>query len=253
YGEKTIITKVGEKQDEKAFLGYEFSKSRGHEGIKMLPEGTKLYDESDQFNSEKANYYVYSAFLKSYPDIEEALQENIESIDTHELVNFRKLPFEKSLNLNANVRINFDTTFPKERLKNSHDIIKGITYDKNNQVYRETSNAILTADNITLENNLEIVKKVYLDEDFVANARAKLSERDIFICLSSGSRKHVGKVAYIQENLPYYAGGFMGIIRENEQGKKNNTILSKYIYSLLTMPSVREYMSKICTGANIKT
>lgn len=252
YGQKTIITKVGEKQDEKAFLGYEFSKSRGREGIKMLPEGTKLYDELDQFNSEKANYYVYSAFQKSYPDIEEAVQENIESIETYELVNFRKLPFEKSLNLNANVRVNFDTIFPHERLKKSYDIIKGVTYDKNDQVYRETNNAILTADNITLENNLEIVKKVYLDEAFVANARAKLSEKDIFICLSSGSRKHVGKVAYIQENLPYYAGGFMGIIRENELGKKNNTLLPKYIYSLLTMPNVREYMSKICTGANIK-
>lgn len=252
YGQKTIITKVGEKQDEKAFLGYEFSKSRGREGIKMLPEGTKLYDELDQFNSEKANYYVYSAFQKSYPDIEEAVQENIESIETYELVNFRKLPFEKSLNLNANVRVNFDTIFPNERLKKSYDIIKGVTYDKNDQVYRETNNAILTADNITLENNLEIVKKVYLDEAFVANARAKLSEKDIFICLSSGSRKHVGKVAYIQENLPYYAGGFMGIIRENELGKKNNTLLPKYIYSLLTMPNVREYMSKICTGANIK-
>lgn len=252
YGQKTIITRVGEKQDEKAFLGYEFSKSRGHEGIKMLPEGTKLYDGVDQFNSEKANYYVYSAFQKSYPEIEEELQENIESIETYELVNFRKLPFEKSLNLNANIRVSFDTVFPKERLKGHYEIIKGITYDKNDQVYRKTNNAILTADNITLENNLKIVKRIFLDEAFVANKRAKLSEKDIFICLSSGSRKHVGKVAYIQENLPYYAGGFMGIIRENEQCKKNNTLLQKYIYFLLTMPNVREYMSKICTGTNIK-
>ena len=252
YGQKTLITKVGEKQEEKAFLGYEFSKSRGHEGIKMLPEGTRLYDEFDQFNSEKANYYVYSAFKKAYPDVEETLQENIETVETYELINFRKLPFEKNININANVRVNYNTIFPKERLKKNYDIIKGVTYDKKDQVYRETENTILTADNITLENNLKIVKKVYLDESFVIDEKAKLLENDVFICLSSGSRKHVGKVAYIQNDLPYYAGGFMGVIRENEYGRNVNTLLPKYIYALLSMPNVREYMSKICTGANIK-
>ena len=252
YGEQTLITKSGEKQDEKAFLGYEFSKSRGHEGIKMLSEGTKLYDECDQFNSEKANYYVYSAFQNSNPDVDEILQENINRIETFELINIRKVPFEKSINLNANVKATFDTKYPKERLKKNYDIIKGITYDKSDQVYRETNNVILTADNITLDNNLEIVKKVYLEDAFDVNENAKLLENDIFICLSSGSRKHVGKVAYIQDNLPYFAGGFMGIVRENEYGKKHNSILPKYVYAILAMPKIREYMSKICTGANIK-
>ena len=125
YGQQTLITKTGEKQEEKAFLGYEFSKSRGHEGIKMLSEGTKLYDEFDQFNSEKANYYVYSAFSNLYPEVDEILQDNIGTIETYELINIRKVPFEKSLNLNANVKVSFDTQYPKERLKKNYDIIKG--------------------------------------------------------------------------------------------------------------------------------
>ena len=249
YGQKTLLTKAGEGQEEKAFLGYEFSKFRGHEGIKMLPEGTKLYDEADQFNSEKANYYVYSAFQKSYPDVDEVLQNNIEAIDTHELLGIQKIPFEKQINLNASIKVSFDTKYPKERLSKNYDVIKGVVYDKKDQVYRETGTAILTADNITLENYLEIVKTVYLDEAFEANEAAKLLKNDIFMCLSSGSRKHIGKVAYIKEDLPYFAGGFMGIVR---QQKQEATILPKYVYSVLSMPNVRSYMGKVCTGNNIK-
>ena len=252
YGQKTVLTKVGEKQEEKAFLGYEFSKSRGHEGIKMLSEGTKLFDENDQFNSEKANYYVYSSFQNVYPEIDEGLQNNISVVESYELINLKKIPFEKIVNLNANVKLVFDTQYPRERLKRNYDIIKGITYDKNDQVYRETSNIILTADNITLNNNFEVTKKVFLDESFKANEVAKLNKDDIFICMSSGSRSHVGKVAYITEEMPYYAGGFMGIIRENEFGKKAHNLLPKYVFSILSSYNTRTYMSNICTGANIK-
>ena len=252
YGQKTVLTKVGEKQEEKAFLGYEFSKSRGHEGIKMLSEGSKLFDENDQFNSEKANYYVYSSFQNVYPEIDEGLQNNISVVESYELINMKKIPFEKIVNFNANVKLVFDTQYPRERLKRNYDIIKGITYDKNDQVYRETSNVILTADNITLKNNFEVTKKVFLDETFKANEAAKLNKDDIFICMSSGSRRHVGKVAYISEEVPYYAGGFMGIIRENELGKKAHNLLPKYVFLILSSYNTRTYMSNICTGANIK-
>lgn len=252
YGQKTVLTKVGEKQEEKAFLGYEFSKSRGHEGIKMLSEGTKLFDENDQFNSEKANYYVYSSFQNVYPEIDEGLQNNISVVESYELINLKKIPFEKIVNLNANVKLVFDTQYPRERIKRNYDIIKGITYDKDDQVYRETSNVILTADNITLNNNFEVTKKVFLDESFKANEAAKLNKDDIFICMSSGSRSHVGKVAYISEEVPYYAGGFMGIIRENEFGEKAHNLLPKYVFSILSSYNTRTYMSNICTGANIK-
>lgn len=252
YGQKTVLTKVGEKQEEKAFLGYEFSKSRGHEGIKMLSEGTKLFDENDQFNSERANYYVYSSFQNVYPEIDEGLQNNISVVESYELINLKKIPFEKIVNLNASVKLVFDTQYPRKRLKRNYDIIKGITYDKDDQVYRETSNVILTADNITLNNNFEVTKKVFLDESFKANEAAKLNKDDIFICMSSGSRSHVGKVAYISEEVPYYAGGFMGIIRENEFGKKAHNLFPKYVFSILSSYNTRTYMSNICTGANIK-
>lgn len=104
YPQKTILIKVGEKQAEKDFIGYEFSSRRGHEGIRLYRDKkgiptTKLYDEQNYLNSEKANSYVYRAFLNETFNIEKALQKNIIVFDTLELMDFKKLIFEKTISL----------------------------------------------------------------------------------------------------------------------------------------------------------
>ena len=44
-------------------------------------------------------------------------------------------------------------------------MIKGITYNKEDQVCK-TNKIVLTADNISLSNRLNIVKEIYLRDDF---------------------------------------------------------------------------------------
>ena len=214
-----------------------------------LPDGTSLYDEEDQLNCEKANYYVYSAYRGEYPEISENMQNNISTVDTNDLINLRSVPFEKVMNLNAGLKLEFDTKYPLERLQEYVHIQRGVTYDKDDQIYRESENVILTADNITLANKLNIVKKVYLTEQFILDDKTKLMSDDLFMCMSSGSRKHVGKIAYIENDMPYHAGGFMGILRKNDNSPQN---VMRYIYSIMSMQNTRDYFSKICTGSNIK-
>ena len=79
--------------------------------------------------------------------------------------------------------------------------------------------------------------------------KTKLMSDDLFMCMSSGSRKHVGKIAYIENDMPYHAGGFMGILRKNDNSPQN---VMRYIYSIMSMQNTRDYFSKICTGSNIK-
>lgn len=252
YTQKTVVTKVGEKQAEKNFLGYEFSKRRGHEGIRMLPGGTKLYDEDDQFNFEKANSYVYNAFLGYYIDIDESLRNNISVINTYNFIDFSVVQFEKTINIKTNLKLNFKTKYPCEKLNSKVDIIKGITYGKNDQVYSETDNVVLTADNITLSNKLDVVKKVFLKDKLLLNENAKLKDEDIFMCFSSGSRSHVGKSAYINSDTNYYAGGFMGILRKKPNIANENGILMKYLHIILSSSKVRNYFSELGNGTNIK-
>ena len=113
--QQTVLIKVGEKQAEKDFIGYEFSNRRGHEGIRMHRDefgkvSTKLYDDDNPLNEEKANSYVYRAFLGEQVDIEESLQNNLTTFDLTELMDFKKLSFEKSISLGVKKKIEFKSS-----------------------------------------------------------------------------------------------------------------------------------------------
>lgn len=126
-------------------------------------------------------------------------------------------------------------------------LTRGVTYSKANQCTTKTNTVILPADNINLSGELVINKPVYLDGGVSISAEKQLSQGDIFICMSSGSKEHIGKVAYIDEDTKYYAGGFMGIIRTNPQ-----KCLSKYLYFyLLASAKFREEIKLLTQGANI--
>jgi type I restriction enzyme M protein len=100
YNQKVVIVKTGEGKDEKEFLGYEFSNRRGYEGMKMFYDEdgkptTKLYAEA--LNEEKANYYIYNAFLGNYQEITDCLADNISMPSLHEIIKFESCNFAKEI------------------------------------------------------------------------------------------------------------------------------------------------------------
>lgn len=114
YTQKTVLIKVGEKQAEKKFIGYEFSNRRGHEGLKMYRDEngkptTKLYDDDNYLNPEKANSYVYRSFLQQEFSIDDSLTENITSFGTWELMDFKKFAFENSISLGVKKKVQIKT------------------------------------------------------------------------------------------------------------------------------------------------
>ena len=123
------------------------------------------------------------------------------------------------------------------------EIIRGVTYDKTLQTTQETNNIILTADNITLKNTFEISKLIYLNENFNGDKNKILRKNDIFICFSSGSLKHIGKVAFIDKDTNYYAGGFMGILRSK--------LNAKFIFHSIANDDFKQKLENSATGSNI--
>jgi type I restriction enzyme M protein len=107
YNQKVTVVKTGEKQQEKKFLGYEFSNRRGSEGIHPIQRGksidncTSLYDENSYTNSLKANSYIYAVFNGEEKEIDESLKENISYMDLVDMMNFDRTLFEKNISLNA--------------------------------------------------------------------------------------------------------------------------------------------------------
>lgn len=248
FEQQAVIVNTGQKKEEKKFLGYEFSERRGHEGLKWLPSGTKLYNENNQLDKTKANSYIYNIFNNKVNKIDEKLTKNIHYEYIYNLFEYGTSKFDKKINLNkkAKLQMNFDTNFSTEKLGKLVELIKGVNYKKEQQTYLETDNAILTADNVSLNGELNIRKKVYIDGAINLDNQKKLIKDDIFMCFSSGSKKHVGKCAYISENLKYFAGGFMCILRS-----KNKELNMKYLHILLSSEDVQNLFSNFCTGSNI--
>ena len=113
YSQNIVLVKTGQKQEEKNFLGYEFSERRGHEGIKHLPNGTKLFDEKGDFlNPQKANSYIYNAFLGKEVNVDESLVRNVSYGHMSGFINYGTSKFDKGVNLSKKQIRAFESNYP---------------------------------------------------------------------------------------------------------------------------------------------
>ncbi|WP_221033757.1 restriction endonuclease subunit S, partial [Mycoplasmopsis fermentans] len=124
-------------------------------------------------------------------------------------------------------------------LSEKFEFVRGLNYKLESEKFVSDIKPVhvLRANNIELEMNslnLNDVKKVFLkniDKKYI------LSKNDILISISSGSKKHVGKLFFSSKNTDYYFGGFMAAIR-----KINKDYNSKYLYYLLNSKIFKKYL-----------
>ncbi|MCR0523235.1 N-6 DNA methylase [[Clostridium] innocuum] len=168
-------------------------------------------------------------------------------------VGFELIPIDKvrkNSNILVGVRYRTFKTVSKFEVVNFADIAtitRGVNYQRAQQTTYRTPNIILPADNISLSGELTIQKEIFVDDTVTLSDDKRLKRNDIFICMSSGSKEHIGKVAFIDQDTNYYAGGFMGIIRTNPQH-----CVPKYLYFyLLASEKYREEIKLLTQGANI--
>ena len=126
------------------------------------------------------------------------------------------------------------------------ELVRGVGYTKDDEV-AEGGLMVLRANNINkdrYELYLDDIKRVSPATDF--SAEKKLRKGDIFICLSSGSKDHIGKVALIKEDTDYYFGGFMGVIRV-----KPGRLMAAYLFQQLITGHFNDFLREQIAGANI--
>lgn len=133
----------------------------------------------------------------------------------------------------------------KKRLGEIALLQRGLTYNKGDEV-PSSSKIVLRSNNIDLESHsLDLSELKYLREDFVIPDDRKVKKDSIFICMSNGSKQHVGKVAFIDRNMDYAFGGFMGLIIPK------HSISAKYVFYACNSSSYRTFLSQIGNGIGI--
>lgn len=123
---------------------------------------------------------------------------------------------------------------------------RGLTYSGKDEV-SFSENVVLRSNNIDLATNtLNLDELKYISSDICIPEDKKLKANSIFMCMSNGSKQHLGKVAFIEHDMSYAFGGFMGlIIPEKEK------ICPKYLYFYFCSPQFKDVLSSIGNGANI--
>lgn len=129
YPQKVVLIKSGQKDEEKRFLGFEFSNRRGSEGIhpiqrgKRIAECTKLFDENSFENPEKASTYIYKAFQGDFDlEIHESLQKNISRHDLVDMLTFDRVEFEKNISTSVKKKVKIESKWEIKRLGDVCDL-----------------------------------------------------------------------------------------------------------------------------------
>ncbi len=125
------------------------------------------------------------------------------------------------------------------------EFIRGLTYSKGDEV-DVSDNVVLRATNINLATNLLIFDELkYISDKVVVPESKKVKKDSLIICTASGSKSHLGKVAFIDDDYGYAFGGFMGMLTPL------SGLLPKYLFHLMTSRDYKDFISALSDGANI--
>lgn len=114
---------------------------------------------------------------------------------------------------------------------------RGIIYNKKQEAENEENAvAVLRANNITLSNTINLDDLKFVNDEVKIRDDQWLKKNDILICAGSGSKEHVGKVAFVENDTEFTFGGFMAVIRAKEG------VNSRYLYHNFVSSAFRDYL-----------
>lgn len=137
------------------------------------------------------------------------------------------------------------TKFETINVSDLIDFVRGVTYSKNDEVSKDGIK-ILRANNITVDGSLNLKDIRLIDNKSKVKTSQKLYKNDILICTASGSEAHIGKVAFISDDLDFYFGGFMAVIRCKE------SLNARYLFEILKLEVFRNHLKLQISSANIR-
>ncbi len=122
---------------------------------------------------------------------------------------------------------------------------RGLTYAKSDEV-DFSKNVVLRATNIDLASNHLIFDELkYINDNIVIPDTKRVKKSSLLICTASGSKSHLGKVAFIDDDYGYAYGGFMGMLTPCDR------ILPRYLFHLMTSEDYKNFIGALSDGTNI--
>lgn len=216
-----IVKSPTDKNEQKRFLGYEWSKRKGQEGIKYIDANisddemevsknqainniqTPLFNPLNLEDESKINTVIRNNFINEDLSIPKELEKFVSSISLVDMLDFTQISFDAQLKTNPDKKFEVISKYTIETIKNIADVYKGQTITKAQ----------------TREGDIKVVAggKNYAYTHNVAN-------REPNIITISASGANAGFVNYWAE--PIFASDTITV-------QANTELETKYIYNYL--------------------
>ncbi len=121
---------------------------------------------------------------------------------------------------------------------------RGVTYKKKDEVF-EGGTGVLRANNISLNGSLVLEDIKLISDEVKTKDEQWLRRDDIFMCIASGSKEHIGKTTLIERDMNFVFGGFMGVLRASEQ------VIPRFLISILQNERFNQFLRDAIYGSNI--
>ena len=122
---------------------------------------------------------------------------------------------------------------------------RGLTYGKSDEV-EVSGNIVLRANNVALATHtLDLTEMRYISDAVAVPVAKKVRKGSLLICTASGSKSHLGKIAYVDDDYGYAFGGFMGQITPAPG------MDGRYLFHALTSPAYKTFIEALSDGINI--
>lgn len=122
---------------------------------------------------------------------------------------------------------------------------RGLTYSKKDEV-DNSKNVVLRAMNIDLSTNLlNFGELKHISNNVTIPENKKVRKGSLLICTASGSKNHLGKIAFVDEDYDYAFGGFMGLLTPREQ------IIPRFLFYAMTSEKYFDFIAALADGMNI--
>lgn len=255
---KVVCVKSPEKKAIKEFLGYEWSDTKGNEGIKYINvkvEKSEDDEESDDtiqqikgidgiqtplfnpknFDDEtKINTIIRSNFEEKDISIPENLSEFVNTVRLVDMIDFSRASFDKAIRTNVkseNGKLKIESKWPLKKIEDFGAIINGYAFKSGNflNIQEKNSLPVIKIGNISREGilNLEDISFYYYKSEF---EKYLVKQKDIIIAMTGAT---IGKVAVCNVNN-YLLNQRCCVIRcENELNRKylSNILRSDVFYA----------------------
>lgn len=245
YKQKTLVVTAPAGNDEqKEFLGYDWSNRKGAEGIQIHSPGGKLYNDADRTADNTVSANIRNAFAKQHTPFGE-LEKYLAWYRLQDMIDFSRVEFNKEIKSAVIDSIKIEW---KWKLATVGTIVSTIESGSRPQGGVGTlKSGVLSLGGEHIDNYsgcLNLSSPKYVSVEYFQNAtKGKILKHDILLCKDGAL---TGKIAFVKDELDNkdaMCNEHIFILR------CDNEILQKYVFEFLYSTYGQRLLKASITGS----